>query len=244
MPRVLPSQIVEAIESFFGTRNEIYSQVLTANHRTEVQTVLLLLDQLPQELIDLGPGDYVEFTRCRATLETALAQWNAGANPAAKDVGGKDPIERLRRLLKQCHDEAPAPEPELPFIDDDFDQRLGIEDQIRAAWTDFNAREWMGATVFAGAAMEALLLWALKRNTQPTRATALNNLALHDLIDEAYNLNIISGDCAKQARLAKDARNLVHPGKVSRSGISCSKASALSAFAGLYCLVEELKARP
>jgi hypothetical protein len=65
-------------------------------------------------------------------------------------------------LMKQCHDEFPPAEPELSFISD-ADIRLGIEDRVHAAWTDFNAREWMGATAFASAALEALLLWALKR---------------------------------------------------------------------------------
>jgi hypothetical protein len=46
-------------------------------------------------------------------------------------------------------DELPPPEPELPLITD-LDTRLGIQDRIHAAWTDFDAREWMGATVFAG----------------------------------------------------------------------------------------------
>jgi hypothetical protein len=57
--------------------------------------------------------------------------------------------------MKQCHDEFPPAEPELSFISD-ADIRLGIEDRVHAAWTDFNACEWMGATVFASAALEAL----------------------------------------------------------------------------------------
>ena len=47
--------------------------------------------------------------------------------------------------MKRCNDELPHAEPELPFISN-ADIRLGIEDRIHAAWTDFNAREWMGTT--------------------------------------------------------------------------------------------------
>jgi len=61
--------------------------------------------------------------------------------------------------MKQCHDALPPAEPELPL----FPMKTSasaVEDRIHAAWTDFNAREWMGATVFASSALEALLLWA------------------------------------------------------------------------------------
>jgi len=31
---------------------------------------------------------------------------------------------------------------------------------------DFNEREWMGATIIAGHAIEALLLWAVKKKVE------------------------------------------------------------------------------
>jgi len=173
-------------------------------------------------------------------LSTSLALWNGGDGRPARDVGGKDPVERIRRLMKQCHDELPSPEPELPFIVDD-DIRFGIEDRIRAAWTDFNAREWMGATVFAGAALEALLLWALKQRplaNMPKRP--LDQLHLTDLISLAASNDLIDTGTEQQAGLAKDARNLVHPGRA-LSGDACNKATALAALAAVYRLIEQLK---
>jgi hypothetical protein len=113
-------------------------------------------------LVDLASRDNLELLRCRGALASALARWNSGDHAPARDVGGRDPVERIRQLMIQCQDELPPAEPELPFISEP-DVRLGIEDRIHAAWTDFNAREWMGATVIAGAALEALLLWALRR---------------------------------------------------------------------------------
>jgi hypothetical protein len=173
VPKVLPSQLVEAIDSLFGVnRNELDGRLVTHVYRAEVHALLTLLDEVPREVIDLRSSEYLEFTRCRAVLATSLARWNLGDITPARDVGGKDAVERIRRLMKQCQDELPLAEPALPFISD-ADIRLGIEDRIQAAWTDFSAREWMGATVFASAALEALLLWALKRvktsrNAQPT----------------------------------------------------------------------------
>jgi hypothetical protein len=113
--------------------------------------------------------------------------------------------------MKQCHDVLPQSEPELPFILDS-DIRLGIEDRIRAAWTDFNAQEWMGATVFAGAALEALLLWALKQVPLPTASKRpLDQLHLTDLIDLAVSNGVIDAGTEQQASLAKDARNSFIP---------------------------------
>jgi hypothetical protein len=241
MPKILPSQIVSAIDSMFGPgRNEIYSDAITWAYRAEVHALLGKLDEVPGELIDLSSTDYLEFSRCRAVLSTSLALWNGGDGRPARDVGGKDPVERIRRLMKQCHDELPSPEPELPFIVDD-DIRLGIEDRIRAAWTDFNAREWMGVTVFAGAVLEALLLWALKQRplaNMPKRP--LDQLHLSDLIGLAASNGILDTGTEQQAGLAKDARNLVHPGKALRSGDACSKATALAALAAVYRLIERL----
>src|SRR5260370_36299163 len=105
--------------------------------------------------------------------------------------------------MKQCHGELPPAEPELPFISD-ADIRLGIEDRIHAAWTDFNAREWMGATVFAGAALEALLLWGLKRvKLSETPKRPLDELHLADLIRLAVNKQVIQVASERQAGLAR-----------------------------------------
>ena len=242
MSRVLPSQIVEAIDSLFGPkRNELDGHAVTHVYRAEVHALLALLEEVPRELIDLGSVDYLEFTRCRAVLATVLVRWNLGDITPARDVGGKDSVERIRRLMKQCHDELPPAELELPFISDP-DIRLGIEDRIHAAWTDFNAREWMGATVFAGAALEALLLWALKRgklSETPTRP--LDELHLADLIRLAMKNRVIDEASERQAGLAKDARNLIHPGKALRSNAACNKTTALTALAAVYRVIDELK---
>jgi len=245
MPRVLPTQLVQAIEQLFGSQtHDLHDREIYGQRRVEVYTLLALLEQVPRELIDLSFPDLLELNRCQAVLATTLARWNVGDDAVRmRDVGGKDPIERIRRLLKQCSDEIPPAEPELPFIVD-IDTRLGIQDRIQAAWTDFNAREWMGATVFAGIAMEAILLWALKRAGAEDAASKkpADMLRLEHLINEAVAKGVIPNEVGKQAHLARDARNLIHPGKVARSGTSCSKATALAAFAGLYRVIEELKA--
>src|ERR1043166_9552271 len=105
MPRVLPSEVVYAIDSMFGSgRNELDSRAISHDYRAEVHALLSLLDEVPNELFDLSSQEYLEFSRCRAVLATSLARWNVGDVQRARDVGGKDAVERIRRLMKQCHD--------------------------------------------------------------------------------------------------------------------------------------------
>ncbi|WP_271596723.1 MULTISPECIES: hypothetical protein [unclassified Bradyrhizobium] len=243
MPKVLPSHIVSAVDNMFGVgRSELYSQAITPDHRGEVYALLDMLDQVPRELIDLSSTDYLELSRCRAVLSTALSRWNGGDGRPVRDVGSKDPVERIRRLMRLCQDELPPAEPLLPFIQD-ADIRLGIEDRIRASWIDFNAQEWMGATVLAGAALEALLLWGLKnRPVAKSPVKRLDELHLGELIRYAADNGIIGEGTKNQVGLAKDARNLVHPGRALRSGEACNKTTALTAFAAVYRVIDELKA--
>jgi hypothetical protein len=44
-----------------------------------------------------------------------------------------------------------------------------------------------------------------------------------------------------QAGLAKDARNLIHPGKALRSGEACDKTTALTALTAVYRVINELR---
>lgn len=190
----------------FGTnRNEIDGYTVQHIYKAQVHALLSMLDEVPGALIDLNAQDYLEFSQCRAVLATKLPAWNLGDIAPANSVGGKDVIERIRRLMLKCRDQLPPPEPELPFIAED-DVRLGIEDRIQAAWTDFNAREWMGATILAGHVIEALLLWAVKKKSgfAPFKKTP-DELHLHDLIAEADKRGLISAECKHLANLAKDA---------------------------------------
>jgi hypothetical protein len=235
--RVLPSEVAAAIDGLFGPRSsDIDDHRVGPQFQADVSTIISLLDQVPTELIDFGIIHYTELMKCRAVLVAAMGYWERGAQLSAAAVNGKDPVERIKRLMLLCHDELPPPEPELPFIDDEL-RRVGIENQIAAAWASFSSRTWLGATTFAGAAMEAVLLWALQRSTPDKTFT---KTTLSELINAAAATKLISGETATIARAARDARNLIHPGKVAQTGVSCSKASSLTAMAGLYRVIDDL----
>jgi hypothetical protein len=106
--------------------------------------------------------------------------------------------------------------------------------------------------VFAGAAIEALLLWALQQDEQAAdrvvsterssakSAKSLNDSYLPEFIERALAQKLIGEATASQARLAKDARNLIHPGRSARLGASCNKGTALAGLAGLEQVVADL----
>jgi hypothetical protein len=204
-----------------------------------VRSLLGLLDEVPSELLTLPFNGYLEFTRCRAALASALPSWELQNTGALPWVNGKNPVARIRRLLQECPDE-PRTEPQFPFMTDD-NVRLGIEDRLRGAWTNFRASEWFSATVCAGNALEALLLWRLKEVTVAQSSNRLNRMKLEDLINFASDQHLIGNATAQQAHLARDARDLVHPGRVARTGTECSRATALAALAAAYQVAEEFR---
>jgi hypothetical protein len=58
----------------------------------------------------------------------------------------------------------------------------------------------------------------------------------------AVKNQVIDEACERQAALAKDARNLIHPGKALRSGEVFDKTTALTAFTAVYRVINELRA--
>lgn len=156
-----------------------------------------------------------------------------------RNGSGKDPVARIRRILALCPDENPPPYPDLSLISDDT-ARANVQQDIRAAWIDFRSEEWKGATVFAATAVEALLFWVLKARADVREPERLDRQHLGDYINEAERLGIIAKATADQARLATDARNLIHAGKMARTGLTCTKATALTGLAALESVLEHL----
>jgi hypothetical protein len=242
VPRVVPSQVVSAIDGLFGSsRNELDAGVIHFIHRDNVRTLLSLLDQMSDELITVPFVDYTDYLKCRSALTSALSIWDAHhQGPAAKNVGGRDPVERIRCVLMLCPDDNPPPYPELTFIPDAF-ARASVQEDIRAAWIDFRASEWKGATVFAATAVEALLFWALKGRSDLQQPDRLDKMHLVEYVAEARRLSVVGDTAASQANLAIDGRNLIHAGKVARTGLVCSKTTALIALAALEAVMGDLR---
>lgn len=98
----------------------------------------------------------------------------------------------------------------------------------------------------AGAAVEALLLWAIQLD--PTKLAVVaqkpkgapEDWGLSGLIDVASALGLIEANTATQAHLAKNFRNLIHPGRAQRTSEVCDRATALTALAAAELVVRDL----
>jgi hypothetical protein len=158
----------------------------------------------------------------------------------------------------KCPESSPAPgTSELNFITD-TDLRTNLRNDIGAINRALANGEWKAATVLAGSAAEALLLWALRQRPPAAITSAiiaartsgnmtanpdpndLDRWNLHECIEVSAELGIIKPNTAKQTRLAKDFRNFIHPGVAQRLGEKCDRATALSAVAGMEHVVRDL----
>ena len=63
---------------------------------------------------------------------------------------------------------------------------------------------------------------------------------LHEYVEVAAHLGILRADTASQVRLAREFRNLIHPGRSARLRQKCDRGTALSALAAVDLVVRDL----
>ncbi len=265
MPRVVPSQVVEFIDGFFpfaANERESRNHVLGIGMReaSGLTAVIDLVQQIPHQLIALEGRQYAALITGLAALRIAVSRWQEQGRSdltyfsAFNDLS---PVYLIRTALAVCPDEFPLAETvELNFIPDQ-ELRDSIRTDISTTNMALSNAEWKAATVLAGSVVEALLLWALQQhppldvsNTVDTLVANhildrnpdqnLEKWVLHSYIEVAAELNLISAEAATQARLAKDFRNLIHPGRGLRLGQSCDRGTALAALAAVEFVVRDL----
>jgi hypothetical protein len=261
MPRVVPSQVVKFIAQIpYNDQGGVIS--MNQIGTTSLSSVLDLLSQIPDELLTMDNDSYAAFVRARADIRETLALWtstrNAGQGQFPVNRGAaNNPLEIIRRALANCPDESPAPSTsELSFISD-VKLRTNLRNDMGAVNRALSNGEWKAATVLAGSAIEALLLWALQQKPPAAIASAITALVtagtfntkppgnledwnLHQYTEVAAHLGVIKDDTAKQTRLARQFRNFIHPGVAQRLAQKCDRATALSAVAGLEHVVRDL----
>jgi hypothetical protein len=220
----------------------------------QFQAVLDLVEQIPPELITLKDEEYAIFSASVSAL-----RWNL-QHP--QDIGrgfvitlypipkfGANPIALIFDMLGRCPDEFPsATTDELMFIED-ADLRHSLRNDLSAVGRALTNSEWKAATVLAGSVVESLLLWRLAKDQTKAMATryamskklpSIERWHLPDYIEAALELLLISENTATQARLAKDFRNLIHPGRSIRLGAICNRGTALGAVAAVELVIEDL----
>ena len=226
--------------------------MIQAANSMAVAAVLELVQQIPPELIVLDANQYAQYCASIAALHDAVATWRQG-NRGIRRIPGlpqHNPITLIRLALEACPDEFPAHSTsELKFITD-TNLRENLRQDVSAVNMALTNGEWKAATVLAGSVTEALLLWALQRNASQVPATVsklgmkidpdLEKWSLHSYIEVAAELGMIKSDTATQCRLAKDFRNLIHPGRALRLGQVCNRGTALSAVAAVEHVIQDL----
>ena len=261
---IVPSQIVSYIDSRYPQAAERKPFHLGRDYAPVVAHILQLIDQLPPTLITLQESALAEFGEAVESMRAAVNAWNRGDNhykfekiPGRKGV---NPLTFLRYHLSTLRDDLAGPSaPELAFIvDQDFRETLRID--IASANRSLSVGDWKGCTVLAGSVVEALLLWALEANeaknpgqAQTTAKVLVSNgvfkqtppndlsyWSLHQLTEVCNQLKLISGTTSAQCRIAKEFRNLIHPGRASRLSQRCNLGTAFSALAAVEHVVADL----
>jgi hypothetical protein len=264
MPRVVPSQVVDVIDQVFPNakdqkdhRDARFS--IDKTYQNEMAAIVVLVDQIPSELLRLDPDDYVAFVLAVSAIKQIFHEWKI-RNYALEHIHGYghghlNPVTILRNALVKCPDEGIEPSTSgLDYISDpDFKKNLQID--ISSSNQALRNGEWKAATVLAGSVIEALLLWALQE-VQATDPDKINNARigltsnpgqnlekwkLYQLIDVAEEIVVITKDTATQSRLAKDFRNLIHPGRSARKQQICDRGTALSAIAAIEHVDRDLR---
>jgi hypothetical protein len=262
MPHIVPSQARQFIEQAFPVTVRGNPNFQFAIDWTSQLTALVTITELiPDELLTVTGATHSEYIWAREIIRQQLTRWIY--RPEASylpHVNGRSAVLVIYDVLQQCPDEAPSPATaSLKFIDD-TELRESIRLDISAANRDLVNHEYKGATVLAGSATEALLLWAIKEKDSvdpgASRAAISSLVATGaltttphsnperwwfiELIEVAHQLKLIADATAQQARLSKDFRNLIHPGRAARLGKICDRGTALSALAAVEHIVRDL----
>jgi hypothetical protein len=262
MSRITPTQAVTTISHLFPhTRQGPQTgATYSSENASALRGIINLVREIPSELIVLPEEVYTDLVLAISAIQNQLDIWMyRGDVGLLRSVNGQDPVVSILRALARCPDEYP-PSPttaELMFIPDDV-LRNSIRGDIGAAERAFVNFEWKAATVLAGAAIEALLHWRLDQ--PPTTIDIDRSVAtlvakrvfpnklpgnrdswgLHHFIEVSGDLTIIQASTVTAANLARDFRNLIHPGKAARTGQSCDRGTARSALAALDHVVRDL----
>jgi hypothetical protein len=249
MPIVMPSQVISIIESLFPTVADQHFQQDPLSGVDFKQTNVLkgivnLIHQIPGELMTISGNQYAQLLISNTIIEEALINIRIGKFNGFSRLNDVNPVAVIYNILKMCPDEFPASgNSDLSFVSD-IELRENILRDIGAIERAIRNAEWKAANVLSGAAIEALLLWKLadqvQRGLMARPSSDFEGWFLAPMIDEAEKAGLIRTTTAGAARLCKDFRNLIHPGRALRLRIECNRGTALSAAGALDLMVTDL----
>jgi hypothetical protein len=245
MARVVPSIVIAVIDRTFPWAKQAdYNSNIRFAEASNLAGIVDLLDRLPNELLTLVQNKYADFLSACGALRHEVKAFSSGTKEIRiwPRPGDCNALCFVRHALSSCPDEAPVSESnELAFIDDE-ELRNTLRLDSGSIESSMRNGEWKAATVLGGSLIEALLLWTVARGDLEARKAAVARAAervpfkqpdpekpeswdLIHYIEVARELGEISESTASEARLAKDFRNLIHPGCSDRpcDETSCQK---------------------
>lgn len=251
-----------------GRRGQLIS--LASDQAPSIGMIVGLVEALPRELLPSDVEGHLQIVAALSAMRAALVAWSGGGHPGHQPqlgelaaLGGRHPIAAILEALRRCPDEAASETVGgLDFIEDPR-ARASVRTDASTAHRALGNGEYKAATVLAGSVVEALLLWRLrplataelaaarrrvnedrrdaKRSSLPTKG--LEWYSLSDFIEVAEAAGAITATLASSLRTTREYRNLIHPGRVLRSGEDASQATALYALGGMEGLIEALGSR-
>jgi hypothetical protein len=252
----VPSDVVGFIEAWLSLallQTAGASITIHGDSAGPVRGIIDLVRAIPEQLLLLEGSDRTKLMLSLARLEVFVERATRGQPDTlgALPGVGDSPLRIIWNCMKKCPDDAPPANLRvLPFVHD-ADLRSSIERDLGAAHTAVASDSFKAATVLAGAGIEALLLWAMQDgrvfpglatfNTPPANPAVLANWHLNDLLAAAKHVGLLSSQTAKAIELAKDYRNLIHPGRAQRLGERCDRGSAFGALGALHRLIVDLQ---
>jgi len=267
MSFTVPSDVVAFIDVAFPRAKEQEAGGLhkgfevPVGHRSDLAALLELLRYLPRELVRLEPRAFGEYASAVAVIRETLETWRHDSRQGMFycGSGALNPVTVIRRALSRCPDVAvPEATAGLEFVVD-ADLRASLRLDLAAAEAALTAAQWKAATVLAGSVIEALLLDSLGRQEQdqlgaagvaaqeryewrrsPT-PTALGEWNLSQYVGVARQMGLVASDTWTACDLAKDYRNLIHPGAAQRHGIEASRETARIALAAVGLVFRDLE---
>jgi|GEM_PF-1033167 len=239
--KVYPSQVtayVGAIVPQIGTQTPQQSREMRfgygAQSLTEFAALLDLAEAIPAELLPADGARYADFLKGVAAVRVVVDAWRTRGNVVSLDhapqLGDLHPLGLIYRALAGLPDEAPAAGTRALDFLGDAELADSIRADIGASSAALRGGEWKAATVLAGAAIEALLLWELNEHPDPevpkVRDGKIETWYLSDLFKATRELGCIRSETADMASTVNDFRNLIHPGRSYRIHQKCDLGSA------------------
>jgi hypothetical protein len=248
MTKVVPSQIVSFIDQVYPTAKGTPDMYVFSRDSAVLRAIIDLANDLPVELLTISGNESVNYVFGLKSMQEAIERWSLrGGDESPRSFGKKSPVFLVREALLKCPDQNPPLHTTgLTFI---ADRQLAdsIRLDVQSATEALHRNDFKGATVLSGSAMEALLLWKITdvgiaapiAGMRKGVKSSPEEWTLEDYITVAESQQLIKPDTAKQARLAQNFRNLIHPGRAARLAQKCDRGTALGALAAVHLIVAD-----